>query len=228
MERDLLAWVVDIATVVVGAAALGALCFNLHNMRAERRRWDEAWGRQVALDQHARIYEAAAALIAAVTAFSRKAETRVSARKSAMINHGYELQTDETNDPMFAAMLDRLGGPLASVIDALDSATSARHRLYFLIPAGGDGQKLLNDLILIGETLTAVRPQPGNDGGKGHLVAILDGTGLRADVEMLVSTDSLGLEDPIGRLTFVRELVERYFVGRIGRFVEPPPLARLP
>ena len=238
MDRDFLAWLVDISTVIVGVVTAVALGLTVLALRSERRRHEavmgaeharheEAWRRQLALDHHARIYEAAAEMITAMTAFSRRAEARVQARGSASIDHGFASDADEATDFMYAAFLDSRGGPVTAIVESLDSANSARHRLYFLIPNSGDGQTLLNDLIVIEHVLAAVRPAPGHDSGRGDLGSVLDSFGVRQAVENLVSTERLTPGDPMARLRFVRDLGDRYFLGRIGRFVEPPPLARL-
>jgi hypothetical protein len=194
-------------------------------LRIERERHEEAWRRQIAIDHHARIYEAAAELITAITAFTRRAEARVQARGSAHIDHGFSADADETTDFEYAAFLDSRGASVADIVACLDSASSARHRLYFLIPGGDGGQTLLTDLIVIEQVLATVRPERGYDSGRGDPGSVLDSHGVREAVENLVSTERLGPDKPTARLRFVRELGERYFLGRIGRFVPPPPLA---
>lgn len=204
MDRDFLAWLVDISTVIVGVVTAVALALTVVALRSERRRHDavmvaeharheEAWRRQLALDHHARIYEAAAEMITAMTAFTRRAEARVQARGLASIDHGFAPDTDETSDLRYAAFLDSRGGPVAAIVECLDSANSARHRLYFLIPAGGDGHTLLNDLIVIEHVLAAVRPEPGHDSGRGDLGSLLDSFGVRQAVENLVGTEQVAL-----------------------------------
>lgn len=218
MERDTLDLLVDLATVVIGATAVVAIGFSLYALRVERERSEQAWRRQVALDHHARIYEAASALIAAVSTFTRLAEAATATPVQGV-----------TVQPSISDSLAH-DQPVEFLADSLGTAMKALHHLYFLIPGGKDQdacQLLLIDLLVIREALTAVAPQRDYYAGTGDLVALLDGHSIRQQVELLVDTESLGPEHPTKRLRFLRELLERYFRGRIGKFVPPPPISEV-
>lgn len=210
MDRDVLAWLVDISTVVVGIGAVGAVVFSVNALKSERQRSERTWHQQIALEHHARIYEASASLIAAGVAFTRDAESLVVSQR------GQE-------DSYVPGQLDKE----VAVLAAYDRAISALNYLYFLIPGGAHGEDILKDLLLVAESLAAVRPRSHRLAGDADLNSMLDGTGLRNEVEMLVDTDSLHPDDPVGRVRFVREILERYLRGRIALFVPPPPLATL-
>ncbi|MGH3849936.1 MAG: hypothetical protein ACRDRT_09580, partial [Pseudonocardiaceae bacterium] len=205
VERDLVAWVVDVSTVIVGIAAVSALWFSVHVLKLERRQSERSWQQQIALEHHARIYEAASSLIAAGVAFTRHAESHV--------------ETQAVPDRPAGSWAHISQGEGQYTLPEYDRVNSALHHLYFLLPSEGNGQKLLNDLVLLGDTLASIRPTPDHPAGVGDLDSVLEATGLRDEVEMLVETESLATEYPAERLRYVRELFERYFRGRIGQFV---------
>lgn len=209
---------------MVGIAAVAALAATWATARAEGERSRKAWSQQVLLDHHARIYEAAANLIERTGHWASLARARTEARFAAALD-GYGADADETVDPEYAEVLDTVGAPRQTVQNALADASRALDSLYFLIGRDGHGARLLDDLILLGNVFRGVHPEVGSDSGTGDLVAAVSDSGLRDDVEMLVSLDSLDRSRPAERIQFVEGLVYRYFRGRIGRFVPPPPLA---
>jgi hypothetical protein len=82
---------------------------------------------------------------------------------------------------------------------------------------------LLTDLMLLGSAFDAVRPQLGKDAGAGDLASAIRGSPVCEEVELLVSLDNLW--QPMERVRCAEHLVTRYFRGRVGQFVSPPPLA---
>lgn len=226
-NRDGLEWAVDISTVVVGAATVVTLAVGIWALRRDRKEHARAWSRQIALDHHARIYEAAAELTTVIVRFCRRASDRTQARGTARVDLGYTADGDESVDLDYARALDRIGGPPAAVVEAHDEVLAAIERLWFLIPSTGDGQHLLNDLVLLRQVHEAMRPTIGTEAGKGDLTSTIDASGLRFHVEMSVDLDHLAVDEPMGRIKFLRDLATRYMSGRIGRFVQPPPLADL-
>ena len=227
MKRDLLAWLVDIATVVVGGSAVGALIFTAVALSRDERRYTQAWQRQIALDHHARIYEAAAEVLWSFTVFARSAEARVQAHGTAVVDYGYSEDSDETVDLKYRELLDSFGGPISGVHAAHDEAKVALDRLWFLIPREGAGEVLLLDLRLLDIVLDAVRPSMTWRPGMADLNELVRASNLEAAIQQLVSTDDLGPDHPMKRLTFTRLLATRYLRARIARFVPPPPLASI-
>jgi hypothetical protein len=149
VKRDLLAWLVDVSTVVVGIAAMAAFGLSVRALRNEGRRQERSWTRQLILDHNARVQEAAADAIRAVSVFIRAAERRVQARATAEVDHGYQRDTDETVELEYAALVDRLGGSRREVLEAHDEAILSLDRLWFLIPSRPPGDRLLKDIQLL-------------------------------------------------------------------------------
>lgn len=223
-ERDFWAWAVDISTVIVGIGAVAALLVSAWSLRVERRRKEEAWRRQIALDHHARIYEASASLLQRTTSWAALARARIQARGSAEVDHSYSSTTsDESVDLEYARILDTLGATRETINTALSDAVRSLDHLYFLIGRDGDGERLLTDLLLLSNVFETVRPQMGKDAGSGDLTSVVRDSGVCDDVELLVSLEDLW--QPMERVRCVEQLVTRYFRGRVGRFVPPPPLA---
>lgn len=232
VKRDALSWWVDVSTIAVGIVAVGALILSAVAVRSEGNRSSEGWMRQIALDHHARVYDAAARLIQHTGRWASLAIQRVQARGAASIDYGYgsgadESVDDESVDPQYAQLLDTLGTTRSAIADALAEAVYSLDLLYLLISRDGDGQKLLADLILLRQAFDCVRPTTGSEVGNGDLVATIHGSGLQHDVEMLISLEHLGPDRPVERIRCVEALVSMYFRGRIGRFVPPPPLSAI-
>ncbi|MHB8467733.1 MAG: hypothetical protein ACYDD7_23200, partial [Acidimicrobiales bacterium] len=212
-KRDLLTTLTDVATVAVGIAAIIALLMSAYTIRVERARIaeagereraraDEAWNRQLILDHHARIYAATADVMMAVT--------------------------------RIAVVLDKVpDGNLNAVVAEFDSlspeARNAIDRLWFLLPATGDGRRLLEDLELLRNLIGAMAPESvTHPAGVGDIEHILEESGLRDDIHGLVSTDSLGPDSPERRMAFLVDYALKYLRSEIGRYVQPPPLASPP
>jgi hypothetical protein len=123
MNRDF--WV-DISTIVVGIAAIAAFAFSAWAATAERRRVEQSWRRQVALDHHARIYEAAASLLQRTSSWAALAQSRIQARGKAEVDYGYVGDAaDESVPGDYAELLDRLGASRAAIDASLSAAIRA-------------------------------------------------------------------------------------------------------
>jgi hypothetical protein len=224
VHRDLLAWLVDVSTIVVGVAAAVALVVTVRASGKERE-WNElAWQRQVALDHHARIYGATARAIESVVTFTRQAEARVQARGTAMVDQGYAEDADETIDPQYAAILDGLGGTLSHAQRAHDRALADLDALWFFISPSGDGERLLADLHLVRQAVEAVRPDWGHDAGRGGLYQLVADSGMQDAVELHVGFEATDEERPMARLEFARAMAATYLRAEVGRYVPPPDL----
>lgn len=224
MDRDFWAWAVDISTVIVGIGAVAALLVSGWGLRGERQRAEKAWRRQITLDHHARIYDAAATLLQRTSSWAVVARDRIQARGSAEVDFGYtSIASDESVDLEYAQLLDALGATRETIDVALSDAVRSLDHLYFLIGRSGDGERLLTDLVVLGNAFEAVRPQLGKDVGSGDLASVIRDSGVCDDIELLVSLEDLW--QPMARVRCTEQLVTRYFRGRVGQFVPPPPLA---